>query len=245
MSDHKIHLVTMPKWGLAMQEGTIVGWHVAEGDRISEGQPLCDIETAKITNEFDSPFSGILARIIKPGDRIMELGGGIGFISALSARNPNTEAVKVFEANPQLIGYIRRLHEINGITNATAENAILLNDPGRRTAEFYLRQDFWASSLSPKPFGYSSVISVPVKSFNAELEAFAPTLIICDIEGGELDLFLNANLSGVSRVYLEIHQGVIGRMGVKRLFDAFSARNFHYDQHHSKAGVVLFSSVRL
>ena len=81
MSDNKINLVTMPKWGLAMQEGTIVGWHVAEGDRISEGQPLCDIETAKITNEFDSPFSGILARVIKPGGSVVSVGDVIGVIA--------------------------------------------------------------------------------------------------------------------------------------------------------------------
>ena len=81
MSDYKIHLVTMPKWGLAMQEGTIVGWHVAEDERISEGQPLCDIETAKITNEFDSPFSGILARIIKPGVSLVSVGEVIGVIA--------------------------------------------------------------------------------------------------------------------------------------------------------------------
>ena len=81
MSDYKIHLITMPKWGLAMQEGTIVAWHVAEGDRISEGQPLCDIETAKITNEFDSPFSGILARIIKPGVSLASVGEVIGVIA--------------------------------------------------------------------------------------------------------------------------------------------------------------------
>lgn len=201
------------------------------------------IVSAIVSGKYEHKEAGELARLIKPGDRILELGGGIGFISALSARNPNTEAIKVFEANPGLIGYIERLHEINGITNAAVEHAVLLNAPGKRTAEFYLRPDFWASSLSPTPFGYKSVVNVPVKSFNAEIESFGPTLIICDIEGGELDLFLNANLSGVSRVYLEIHQGVIGRMGIKQLFDAFSARNFHYDQHHSKAGVVLFSSI--
>lgn len=81
MSNYKIHLVTMPKWGLAMQEGTIVGWHVAEGDRISEGQPLCDIETAKITNEFDSPFSGVLARVLKPGASLVTVGELIGVIA--------------------------------------------------------------------------------------------------------------------------------------------------------------------
>ncbi len=54
-----------------------------------------------------------------------------------------------------------------------------------------------------------------VRSFNAEVESFRPTMVICDIEGGELDLFMHANLSGVKKVYMEIHQRVLGRGGNK------------------------------
>src|SRR5262249_47339545 len=46
MSEDAIHLVTMPKWGLAMQEGTLLDWHVLEGGTVAAGEPLCDIETA-------------------------------------------------------------------------------------------------------------------------------------------------------------------------------------------------------
>lgn len=201
------------------------------------------IVAALASGRYEHKEAGELERLIQPGDRILELGGGLGLISALSARNPNTQAVKVFEANPDLVAYMRKLYELNGISKAIAENAVLLNEPGKKAVEFYLRHDFWASSLSPKPPGYQSVLTVPVRSFNAEIDSFAPNFIICDIEGGEHDLFLNANLTGVTRVYLELHQNNIGRMGMKRLFDAFSARSFHYDQHHSKAGVVLFSHI--
>jgi len=47
----------------------------------------------------------------------------------------------------------------------------------------------------------------------------------------------------VKKVYMEIHQKVLGRRGVKRLFDAMSARMFHYDQNHSAGSVILFSHV--
>lgn len=74
MGDGNIHPVTMPKWGLAMREGTIVGWQVSEGASVAAGEPLCDIETAKIANEFDSPFSGTLARILKPENSVVQVG---------------------------------------------------------------------------------------------------------------------------------------------------------------------------
>ncbi len=57
-----IQPIVMPKWGLAMQEGTLAAWHVAEGQEIAKGQEIADIETSKIANAFESPVSGPLRR---------------------------------------------------------------------------------------------------------------------------------------------------------------------------------------
>jgi FkbM family methyltransferase len=198
---------------------------------------------AIVSGKYEHKEAAELGRIVEQGERILEIGGGIGFISALCARNGKSEAIRVYEANPALIPFIHKVHEINHVTNVEVRNAVLLNSPGTETTDFYVRENFWASSLSPKPFGYKEVVSVPVRSFNAEVEQFRPTMIICDIEGGEYDLFLNSNLSGIQKVYVEIHQRVLGRKGIKAVFDAFSARNFHYDQWHSSGSVVLFSHV--
>ena len=81
MSDKVINLVTLPKWGLAMQEGTIIGWHKGEGDVVVEGEALCDIETSKITNEFESPFTGTLARIAKPSGSVVDVGDVIAVVT--------------------------------------------------------------------------------------------------------------------------------------------------------------------
>jgi len=81
MSDKAINLVTLPKWGLAMQEGTIIGWHKGEGDVVAEGEALCDIETSKITNEFESPFTGTLARIAKPSGSVVDVGDVIAVVT--------------------------------------------------------------------------------------------------------------------------------------------------------------------
>jgi len=64
--------IRMPKWGLSMKEGTITAWHVAPGHYVERGAELCDIETAKITNAFEAPASGLLAR------RLAESGAVVG-----------------------------------------------------------------------------------------------------------------------------------------------------------------------
>jgi pyruvate/2-oxoglutarate dehydrogenase complex dihydrolipoamide acyltransferase (E2) component len=46
-----------------MEEGTIVNWLVAEGDRVEEGQALLELETDKATAELEAPASGYVVGI--------------------------------------------------------------------------------------------------------------------------------------------------------------------------------------
>jgi pyruvate/2-oxoglutarate dehydrogenase complex dihydrolipoamide acyltransferase (E2) component len=57
--------VIMPKQGLQMTEGTITGWYAEEGDTVTEGQPLFEIETDKLTITIDANYSGTLLKILR------------------------------------------------------------------------------------------------------------------------------------------------------------------------------------
>ena len=58
----------MPKLGLTMEEGTVVRWHVKEGDAVKAGDLLCDIETDKISNTVEAKMAGIVKKILAAED---------------------------------------------------------------------------------------------------------------------------------------------------------------------------------
>ncbi|MEE8339073.1 MAG: dihydrolipoamide acetyltransferase family protein [Xanthomonadales bacterium] len=76
-----IYPVTVPKWGIEMQEGTIVGWHAEEGGEIARGDELVDIETDKIINTMEAPTSGVLRRRLVSEGETLQVGALLGVIA--------------------------------------------------------------------------------------------------------------------------------------------------------------------
>ncbi|MGJ7043184.1 FkbM family methyltransferase [Shinella sp. BE166] len=192
---------------------------------------------------YETPEARKIGKIIQSGDIILEIGAGIGFMTALMLKNPAVERVVSFEANPLLISKIQRTLDDNGIGGQRFElhNAIL-GAESTGTIDFHVHQDFWASSLRKTS---ATIRSVPISlvSFDKTIRTIRPTIIVCDIEGGEKALFSTSDLAGVRSVYIELHQRVIGPTGMRDVFQAFHDRGFHYDQNHSSGAIVLFSRI--
>src|ERR687887_2438656 len=58
--------IVLPQWGMEMQDATVVRWLKQEGEPIQEGEPLVELETAKIATELESIASGVVAHILVP-----------------------------------------------------------------------------------------------------------------------------------------------------------------------------------
>ncbi len=81
MMAERITALTLPKWGLSMQDGCISTWHVEEGADVSRGDEIVDIETEKINNTFEAPAGGVLRRrLAQEGDEI-NVGALFGIIA--------------------------------------------------------------------------------------------------------------------------------------------------------------------
>jgi pyruvate dehydrogenase E2 component (dihydrolipoamide acetyltransferase) len=97
--------VIMPALGVAQQTGTLLKWLKAEGQSVTKGEPLMEIETDKATVEIEAAASGVLARVTaKAGDEV-PVGQTIALIlapgEALPAKQTAPAAAPLLPPLPQ------------------------------------------------------------------------------------------------------------------------------------------------
>jgi pyruvate dehydrogenase E2 component (dihydrolipoamide acetyltransferase) len=78
----------MPKMGDAMEEGTLLKWLKSEGDEVSVGDPIAEIETDKVTLELEAEDAGTLSNLYaSEGDEI-PVGEAIAFVAGEGEEAP-------------------------------------------------------------------------------------------------------------------------------------------------------------
>jgi pyruvate dehydrogenase E2 component (dihydrolipoamide acetyltransferase) len=73
--------VKLPRLGQGMESGTIVRWLKTEGDSVSKGEPLYELDTDKVTQEVEAESDGVLLKIVVP-DGEVDVGTTVGIIGA-------------------------------------------------------------------------------------------------------------------------------------------------------------------
>ncbi|MDP6495733.1 MAG: biotin/lipoyl-containing protein, partial [Dehalococcoidia bacterium] len=74
--------ILIPKLGLTMTKGTVVAWHIQEGQRVQKGQTIAEIETDKIVYKIEAPEEGVLLKMLSEVGQTYPVGRTIAIIGA-------------------------------------------------------------------------------------------------------------------------------------------------------------------
>lgn len=201
-------------------------------------QILAAIEAGR----YESRELNLVKHVFRAGERVIELGGGIGLTSMAIARIVGVENVRSYEANPDLIDWARENHALNGLSGIGLENRVLmapsqLAELSSGTVPFHVMPHFWASSLEPSP-GALRTIEVPVGPLTETIREWGATGLMVDIEGAEVALLAEAKVPGIRKIVMEVHYPKMGRKRTDQMIRSLVQRGFAVDLVHSGQGVV-------
>lgn len=191
---------------------------------------------------YEQKESEAVLKVVKPGDRVLELGAGIGYMSTLMSVYCDAGHITSYEANPNLIPYIQSVHAANRVTNVDIRHALLMPQGGGRMP-FFVRKGMLGSSLTERENEadrVSQIVEVDCHDLSGVLSDLRPEVLVCDIEGAEADLLPAGDWSCLKAAVIEMHPQWIGEAGVRAVFEAMMKAGLTYFAKASQGKVVTF-----
>ncbi|RII37896.1 FkbM family methyltransferase [Pseudooceanicola sediminis] len=191
------------------------------------------------SGKYEAKEARQVRKLLHTGDRVLELGAGIGVITAVMAQTPGV-TIWSFDANPHTIELAERVAAANEIDNVTFRQGLLMSG-APETHSFYVRRDFWMSSMIESQGPYEDVIDIGSQNLEAFIAEHEVNVLVMDIEGAERDLLAAADLDGIDRVFMELHDHLYGLAGVRDIFASMNGHGFSYDPRNSSGPCVMFT----
>jgi len=165
------------------------------------------------SGQYEARERWLAKEILKPTDRVIEAGTAVGLVAMTAASIVGAANVLTFDANPEIVADAQRNFHRNGLSEIKSRWGVLKNRRSisreNETVDFYIAKHFWASRLHASEHDESILkkVRVPVFCLEDEIEDHRANVLICDIEGGEVDLLMQADLAGIMKIIIETHYG--------------------------------------
>lgn len=193
---------------------------IAEANRVG-----AELRQELIRGTYEFAERRLMASVMRPGDRVFEIGAGIGCTGLLAAQRLGAENVVSFEANPENAALIDENHSLNGL-NPTVIFEAVTRDGGPVT--LYATENLLAATLSHRPT--ARTLTVPSTGLNAAIAAHRPTVLVCDAEGAEADLLTETDLPGIRAIIVETHAKLVGQAAIDTMIASLEEQGFRIRQ---------------
>lgn len=177
---------------------------------------------------YEEPERQLLRGFLQKGDKVLEVGGGVGFVSLVCAKICGPENVLIYEANPGLAPLIEENFRLNGLRPNLRSKAIT---NGAKEVTFFCNDNIVSSSLYDR--SGSVARTVPADPLDSVLNEWQPTTLIMDAEGAEVDILGASKIAGVRKLVLELHPHIVGEAAIQKLTDHLAAIGF---KEHERVG---------
>jgi pyruvate dehydrogenase E2 component (dihydrolipoamide acetyltransferase) len=157
----------MPALGMAQETGKLLRWIKSEGDTVTKGEALMEIETDKVTVEIESPANGTLAGVSAVEGEDVPVGRAIAFVVAAGEELP-AAAAATMPARSAAISAVPAAPSTNGTSGQAASEPrrVLASPKARRLAR---ERGFRIEDLEGSgPHGAVQAADVPAEQNAAE-----------------------------------------------------------------------------
>ncbi|MSO70549.1 MAG: FkbM family methyltransferase [Alphaproteobacteria bacterium] len=187
------------------------------------------VRTALFKGTYESFECELVERVLKAGDRTLEIGAGIGLVSLVATRQCGEGNVLSCEANPDLEATVRANYALNGWTPNLLIKAVTADG---RDLVFYKDSKVVSSSAYDRKLNGQQV-TVPSVAVNELIARHRPGVVIIDVEGGEIEVLPAADLSGVRTIIAELHPHIVGAEKIDAVVQNLVGQGFvHRETKH-------------
>ena len=164
--------VVMPAMGDSVSEGTVLEWHKAEGDPVSEDETLVEISTDKVDAEVPAPIAGIVVKVhAAEGDTVH-----VGSVLAEIAPNGSAPAAAETETEGETETETETETEPEGETEGEAESDgetevidVVMPTMGESVSEGVVLE--WSKSVGEPIEADETIVEISTDKVDAEVPA--------------------------------------------------------------------------
>lgn len=175
-----------------------------------------------VRGDYEYPERRAVARLLRKGDRVLEVGSCVGLVAMTAAKVVGAENVLTFEPNPAAAKVARENFALNKLPVELVNAAVGDRDG---TLDLRVAEGSWLGASARRQFE-GRIVATPMRSIEGVIGSFKPSVLVIDVEGMEEELLTACPLDDVRALIVEVHPDVIGADAIAHLGGHLSGRGF-------------------